>query len=167
MMNLIRLLRETAGVTQQELAALAGTSQPTIAAYESGKKSPTLRTIENLAQATGLNLIVTYIPAFTREDERSLAYHRAIAELLRKDPATVINHARCNLSKLSQTHRGARSLFRRWEKWLELNTDELIAKMLDFELEAREMRQASPFSGPLSPADRIRILRQFQTDYKP
>lgn len=37
-MNGLRQLREAAGVTQTELAALAGVAQPNIAAYESGSR---------------------------------------------------------------------------------------------------------------------------------
>jgi DNA-binding XRE family transcriptional regulator len=51
--NAINVLRHLAGLTQQELAARAGTAQPTIAAYEASRKSPTLRTLEKLARAAG------------------------------------------------------------------------------------------------------------------
>ena len=49
LMNIVRDLRIKSGTTQQELADMAGTSQSTIAAYENGSKSPTIRTLENLA----------------------------------------------------------------------------------------------------------------------
>ena len=42
-MNPIRELREALGLTQQQLSTVAGTSQSAIAAYESGRKSPTWR----------------------------------------------------------------------------------------------------------------------------
>ena len=37
-MNPVQLIRAAAGMTQQELADAAGTSQPTVAAYESGSE---------------------------------------------------------------------------------------------------------------------------------
>jgi transcriptional regulator with XRE-family HTH domain len=50
--------RTRAGLTQAELAARAGTSQATISAYESGRKSPSVPTLERLLAATGLRLAV-------------------------------------------------------------------------------------------------------------
>ncbi|MBL8822759.1 MAG: helix-turn-helix transcriptional regulator [Planctomycetia bacterium] len=40
--------RQAAGLTQEELAKLAGVRQETISRLESGKHSPTLRTLEKL-----------------------------------------------------------------------------------------------------------------------
>ena len=55
-MNLVARLRRSAGLTQAALAELAGTSQPTIAAYETGTKRPNLRTLQRLASAVGLGV---------------------------------------------------------------------------------------------------------------
>ena len=41
-MEPVQLIRAAAGMTQRQLADAAGISQPTVAAYESGTKSPTL-----------------------------------------------------------------------------------------------------------------------------
>ncbi len=49
--TLIRNARRSAGITQLELAARAGTAQPAIAAYESGAKTPNLATLERLLGA--------------------------------------------------------------------------------------------------------------------
>jgi len=54
--ELIREARTKAGLTQSELAGLARTSQPTIAAYESGAKVPTAATLERLLRAAGVRL---------------------------------------------------------------------------------------------------------------
>jgi transcriptional regulator with XRE-family HTH domain len=85
-MNTIRALRDLRDLTQAELAEAAGTSQPAIAAYEAGRKSPTLRTVERLAEAAGLEATVTFHPPMTREDRRSLHLHRAIARGLEREP---------------------------------------------------------------------------------
>lgn len=163
-MNLVRQLRLKTGVTQQRLAAMAGTSQSTIAAYEAGAKSPTLRTLENLANSQGLEMVTSYMPRLTREDRRSLAFHHAIAQILRKKPAAVIARAGCNLERLARLHRGPRKLFEQWQAWLALPIEELVSNILDPLPEAREMRQVSPFSGVLKPQDRVRILRQFRKE---
>jgi transcriptional regulator with XRE-family HTH domain len=165
-MNIVQKLRRQAGVTQQELAAMGGTSQSTIAAYETGAKSPTLRTVENLAQSQNLEMLVTYIPKLTREDQRSLAFHQAMVEILRKDPVPILIRAKRNVEKLAKMHPGAHMLFDQWKYWLTLPLEDLVSKMLDPLPEAREMRQVSPFSGVLRAKQRTRILRQFRKEYE-
>lgn len=54
----IRRARIRAGLTQHALAARAGTSQATISAYEAGRKTPSLETLERLLAATGARLSV-------------------------------------------------------------------------------------------------------------
>jgi len=46
--SLIRTARHAAGITQAELAARAGTTQPAIAAYESGARKPSLATLSRV-----------------------------------------------------------------------------------------------------------------------
>ena len=53
---LIKSARAHAGLTQAELASRAATSQPAIAAYETGAKSPSVRTLNKLIRACGLSL---------------------------------------------------------------------------------------------------------------
>lgn len=60
--ELLRGARRAAGLTQAELAGLAGTSQSAIAAYEGGKRRPTLPVLERLVQATGHLLAVGHEP---------------------------------------------------------------------------------------------------------
>ncbi len=165
-MNIVRNLRRQAGITQRELAESGGTSQSTIAAYETGAKSPTLRTVANLARSQNLEMMVTYWPQMTREDKRSLAFHRAIVEILRKDPAPILSRAVRNAEKLVKMHPGAQMLFNQWKDWLTLPLENLVSKILDPLPEAREMRQVSPFSGVLGPKQRARILRQFRKEYE-
>lgn len=57
--RLIKDARTGAGFTQSELAERAGTSQPTIAAYEAGSKVPTVSTLERVLRATGTNLVAS------------------------------------------------------------------------------------------------------------
>ena len=165
-MNIVRNLRRQTGITQQELAEIGGTSQSTIAAYETGVKSPTLRTVENLARSQNLEMLVTYLPQMTREDKRSLAFHHAIVEILEKDPDPILGRAMRNVNKLAKMHPGAHMLFNRWKDWLRLSPETLASRLLDPSPEAREMRQVSPFSGVLGPKHRARILRQFRKEYQ-
>lgn len=52
--------RTTAGLTQKELAEKLGTDQSNIARLETGRSSPSLRTLEKIATACGLRLHVEY-----------------------------------------------------------------------------------------------------------
>ena len=160
-MNPVRTLRARANLTQEELAQAAGTSQPAIAAYEAGRKSPTLRTVERLATAAGLNAFVRYTAPLTREDRRSLALHRAIAERLRKDPERVLRHARRALAQMKAQAPTSLLLLREWEVLLDRPVEALLPLLTDPDEWARELRHVTPFAGVLSATDRAEIYRAF------
>jgi len=92
---IVRAVRVEAGLSQRDLAARAGTSGATVAAYEGGSKEPRLSTLRRLVQAAGMRLELGYVPemagepggGLTREEARSLALHRAITARLAADPA--------------------------------------------------------------------------------
>lgn len=52
----IRRARLGRGLTQAQLAASAGTSQPVISAYEAGRRDPTWSTLRRLVEAAGYRL---------------------------------------------------------------------------------------------------------------
>jgi transcriptional regulator with XRE-family HTH domain len=54
----LRDARRQAGLSQAELARRAETSQATVSAYESGRKSPSVATLDRLLAATGTRLAV-------------------------------------------------------------------------------------------------------------
>jgi transcriptional regulator with XRE-family HTH domain len=53
---LLERVRGRAGLTQEELARRAGTSRPTLSAYEHGRKSPTVATFARLLAEAGWEL---------------------------------------------------------------------------------------------------------------
>lgn len=164
-MNQVRQLRTQLGLTQQDLAKQAGTSQATIALYETGAKSPTLSTLHRIAKTLGLEVIIHYVPSFTREDYRSLAYHQRVVSHLQKDFVSVKKQAKKNLVKMKKLHPDAKALFNVWRLWLTLPREELSARILDPGMWARDMRQVSPFAGILSPKERVQVIREFQKTY--
>jgi transcriptional regulator with XRE-family HTH domain len=160
-MDAVRNLRESANVTQSELAEAGGTSQPTIAAYEAGRKSPTLRTLERLARATGRDVVVSFVPTLTREDRRSLFLHRAIAGILRDSPAKTISHANRNLDRMLERHPDARLLLEEWAEILERSIDAIVDVVVDPRVHARDLRQVTPFAGVLTGTERARVYAAF------
>lgn len=60
---LVRQARESSGLSQTEVALRAGTSQPAIAAYESGAKSPSVRTFNKIIRACGYTITAELHPA--------------------------------------------------------------------------------------------------------
>ena len=160
-MNWIRRLRDHADLTQSELAEAGGSSQPTIAAYEAARKSPTLSTVERLAQSVGLVATVEFHAPMTREERRSLALHGAIAEQLRQNPQRVLARARRNLARM-RTRADARSpALREWGVLLDRPLDALLPLLTDPDPWTRELRHVTPFAGVLSAAERAEVYRQF------
>jgi DNA-binding XRE family transcriptional regulator len=69
MMNAAELLervRASSGLTQEELARRAGTSRPTLSAYEHGRKSPTVATFARLLSRAGWELAAQPQVSFTQ-----------------------------------------------------------------------------------------------------
>lgn len=166
-MNPIRELRERAELTQSALAKAAGTSQPAIAAYEAGRKSPTVNTLSRLARAVGLDAAVDYYPPLTREERRSLELHRVIALHLARDPVRVLSQARRNLTTMLARSGPASQQLREWEVLLDRPLPALLALLTDAEPWARELRHVTPFAGILSAGEREELYRTFGEAPKP
>ena len=161
-MNAIRALRRQARVTQMQLARAAGTSQSAIAAYETEAKSPTLRTLQRLADSVGLELAVDFVPSTTREDRRSLALHVAIANQLRADPDSVRRRARKNLRKMAVTNPEAQQILAEWRDILGWPVARILEILSDQRPHARELRHVTPFAGILSAQQRAAVYREFR-----
>lgn len=160
-MSEVKKLRERAGLTQSELARAAGTSQPTIAAYEAERKSPTLHTLHRLANAAGFEMEVEFHAPLTREDRRSLALHRAVAERLLEDPDRVLERARETLARMREASPTELPLLREWEVLLDRPPGHLVSLLTDPSPHARELRHVTPFAGVLSAAERARVYEAF------
>jgi len=61
--GLIRLARDKAGLTQAELAERARMSQQAVSAYETGRKEPTLPTLQRLVAAAGFEMRIQLAPS--------------------------------------------------------------------------------------------------------
>jgi len=161
--------RVEAGLSQRELAARAGTSGATIAAYERGAKEPRLSTLRRLLDAAGVRLEVGDVPnatrrsavTLTREEQRSLALHRAIAVRLAADPARVLAKARRNVAVMrrANTDGSAEAWLVEWQRRLRGSLTGVVEVLVSTDQHARDLRQVTPFAGVLSDDERRAIYR--------
>lgn len=79
--TLMSVARAAAGLSKTELAALAGTSRPTLSAYEHGRVSPTLETLDRILAAAGHRLVVVPVLRW-REVEAGGGRRAAVPDLL-------------------------------------------------------------------------------------
>jgi len=105
---------------------------------------------------------------FTREQERSLWLHRAVAGRLVMDPDATLAKARANIDKLLVVHRGTRAgeYVRRWQTLLQGGTDGILDALTSFSPEAAELRQNSPFAGALSEDERRACHAAFRKHWR-
>ena len=87
--SMLRDARQGAGLTQDALAQRVGTSQPAVAAYEAGRRTPTLATLERLIAACGRELVVNSRPGAPQTRQLALA-------LLRRQRERVLEAAASN-----------------------------------------------------------------------
>jgi transcriptional regulator with XRE-family HTH domain len=72
--------RSRSGLSQRELARRAGTSHSTLAAYETGRKTPSVATLDRIVRAAGFELGVEMAPSLGEADPR--ARGRELVEVL-------------------------------------------------------------------------------------
>lgn len=96
-------------------------------------------------------------------DERSLAFHRLVAEKLRTCPA-LLDLARANLERWeTSASPRVRPVLAEWRALIDSTLDELLAVLTGEDERATRLRQSSPFAGALTSGERFSILREFQT----
>jgi transcriptional regulator with XRE-family HTH domain len=76
----LRRVRRRSGLSLRALAARADTSHSTLAAYEAGRKVPTVETLDRIVRAAGYELGVELTPAVGGADRE--ARGRELAEVL-------------------------------------------------------------------------------------
>ncbi len=92
-------------------------------------------------------------------EERSLAYHRAIAMRVREAPV-VLERARARVEAWTDAAEPLPHHVRRWREILLRPVAEVCAFLVDPGEEARELRQCTPFAGALTARERWAIWRR-------
>jgi hypothetical protein len=91
-------------------------------------------------------------------EERSVAYHRAIAERLRDQPA-ILDAARRRVEEWLASGTTAPAAAAKWAAILSGEVSSIEAFLVERGELADELRQSSPFAGALRPHERWTIWR--------
>jgi hypothetical protein len=96
-------------------------------------------------------------------DQRSLALGRAVADRLRQRPE-LMDVARGNLRRwMTQNSTRTLPVLREWLDLLDGGDLAAVLGALTADTEsARRLRQSSPFAGALTPAERWKVLREYE-----
>jgi hypothetical protein len=92
-------------------------------------------------------------------EERSIAYHRAIAERLVREPE-ILEPARRRVQAWLAPEEGAPFYAKKWDEILAQDLSSIAAFLVERSELANELRQSTPFAGALSPQERWRIWRE-------
>lgn len=97
-------------------------------------------------------------------EERSLAYHAAVADRLRRDP-NLLDIARTRLAEwIAAGHSPAHA--RAWQEILTRPLDDILTFLADPGERARELRQFTPFAGFIDPRERWRLWREVRAGWE-
>jgi predicted nucleotidyltransferase/DNA-binding XRE family transcriptional regulator len=103
---ILRRARRRAGLTQVELAAKAGMTQSVISAYESGRRQPSLPTLEALVEAAGFDLTI----GLRRSSDRRGQLTGPLGQRVRRHRAALVaaaqTHGVSNLRVFGSVARG-------------------------------------------------------------
>jgi hypothetical protein len=92
-------------------------------------------------------------------EERSVAYHRAIAERLRSQPE-ILDKARRRVQAWLAGKDNPPFYARKWAEILAGDMPSIAAFLVDRSELAIELRQSTPFAGALKPQERWQIWRE-------
>jgi hypothetical protein len=91
-------------------------------------------------------------------EERSVAYHRVVAERLPDQPA-ILDSARRRVHDWLASGPAAPASATRWAALLAADIASIAAFLVERSEQADELRQSSPFAGALDPRERWQIWR--------
>jgi transcriptional regulator with XRE-family HTH domain len=158
--TILQRLRRASGFTQRELARRAQMSNSSLIAYAKGRQDPGLATLVRLADAAGCDLVIEVRPRMSDPEIRTLELHRAVTLKIETNPTEMIAIARGNLNLMRESDQHGRSsfYFDTWQALLDGPLGDLLRVMVSTDATAKELRQASPFSGILSDDERFEVL---------
>lgn len=139
-----------AGISQREIAARIGCSQPEVH-----------RILKRAAVPAG-----EAVSGVRREERVPYELHRALAARIGTVP-DLQGLARANIARMRELVRGAQAhrLLDDWETLVAGPTEALVAQMLRTDEYGIELRQLSPFAGALSDVERLAAIERAGAAY--
>lgn len=164
--GVLRRLRRESGLSQRAFAQTAGTSGPTVAAYESGVKEPRLSTLDRLAASVDRRIEVRLMSSGrgsvqrARRERRSLAVAAATAAVVERDFGAARRLADENLLRSERVvgDNVAQRWIAEWRALLDRGPKAVRAALLDPTPRGHDLRQMTPFAGLLSDDERSAAL---------
>jgi len=164
--EVLRRLRRESGLSQRAFAEIAGTSGPTVAAYESGAKEPRLSTLDRLASSADYRVELRLVPLGrgaaqrARRERRSLAVAAATAAAVERNFETARRRAEKNLNRSERVvgDNVAQQWIVEWRTVLDRGPKAVRSTLLDQTAHGHDMRQMTPFAGLLTDAERNAAL---------
>jgi hypothetical protein len=92
-------------------------------------------------------------------EERSIAYHRVIAQRLPHD-GSLLEIARARVQGWLEGGHPIPEYARAWSEILDQDVETIAGSLIDSSERGRELRQSSPFAGCLSAQERWRLWRE-------
>jgi excisionase family DNA binding protein len=104
--------------------------------------------------------------SLTRDQERSLWLHHAVAGRVVLDPSGVLERATRGLVRLQQTHSEGAVMesLQEWGRIIDAGPSRVLEALTSHDGRAVELRQNSPFAGVLTEVERTAVLTAFR-DY--
>lgn len=99
-------------------------------------------------------------------EERSIAYHGAIAERLERQPE-ILERARQRVQTWLASSSSPPFYARKWAEILAGDASSIAAFLVNRSELAFELRQSSPFAGALQPSERWKIWRETRDRFSP
>lgn len=151
--TLLRDARKNAGASQRALSAAAGTSGPTLAAYERGTKDPRTATLTRILAAAGYELDVR--PRRTRNELFIDFMCERLADAVLEDPR-LLGHAREVLDKLDSAWADI------WHLLVAAGPAAVAGVLTSTHPAARPLKADTPFAvmGVIEDDERTRLLQR-------
>lgn len=135
---MIRTARRWAGLTQSDLAERAGTSGPTLSAYEHGARHPRGDVLLRVLRAAGVEPVL--VPVAAGQSRYVDLLCDALAERVRRDPG-VLDAARDVLESMPDSDNT-----RAWEALLDAGPDAVVAVLSSRAPDARGLKADNPLA---------------------
>jgi transcriptional regulator with XRE-family HTH domain len=162
---IIKAVRARTGLSQRATAEAAGTSGPTVADYEAGRKEPRLSTLSRIAAAAGLEVELRFAPspherALDRQRRRRRAMAAATALRVRErwDEARPLAIEQLDGLAAKARGRSGEQWVATWRRAVDDGPEAVVHLLLRDDPAGDDLRQVAPFAGLWTDDERRLVL---------